>query len=44
MGLFDDIRKEFEEKIKDVKSIDDLRKIEVFFLGKKGRFRSYINR
>ena len=37
MGLFDDIRKEFEEKIKDVKSIDDLRKIEVFFLGKKGK-------
>ena len=37
MGLFDDIRKEFEEKIKDVKSIDDIRKIEVFFLGKKGK-------
>ncbi|MGB9793756.1 phenylalanine--tRNA ligase subunit alpha [Caldisericum exile] len=37
MGMFDDIKREFEKRIEGVKNINELKEIEVFFLGKKGK-------
>jgi len=37
MDRVEDIRKDFEGYIKDVKSLEELKKIQVLFLGKKGK-------
>lgn len=37
MEIFNDIKKEFEEQIAKANNLDELRKIEVLFLGKKGK-------
>jgi phenylalanyl-tRNA synthetase alpha chain len=37
MEIFEDLKRDFEEQINKIKNLDELRQIEIFFLGKKGK-------